>query len=211
MSVKSPILLTRLLTNCGVVALIAGELSLSPAQAAFAPPPVPLHTVTLGWNPVAENPAVYRLHIGSEPLSYTRTVDAGTETKVAVDGVEFGKTYYFAVSAINSGGYEGPLSSEIRVTIAPPPLPVGGIMAVNASGQTGLEWSFPRSELGSSPEFIIEASTDLVNWSPTDTVRYDESSGGDAETARFSWPVQISGDRKFYRLTSRNWMGFSTR
>ena len=174
-------------------------------------PPVTLHTVNLGWDVVPDAGITgYKIYVGTQSQQYTESYDTGFQTTFSASGREFGKTYYFVVTAIGSTGLESVISDQLAVTVAPPPLPVGGQMVSNGSGQPGLQWTFPRSALDSSPAFIVQASSDLVNWTVVDTVLPGQSTGGDAQTLQFNWPVAITGNQKFYRLTARNWMGEST-
>jgi hypothetical protein len=177
-----------------------------------APPFVALgiHTMRLGWIAAPEpDVASYRVQVGTRSKEYDTSYDAGPVTVFPISGLEFGKTYYFVVSAIGSGGLEGDLSDELAVTIAPPPLPGGSRLISSSNGSSGLQWTFPRSGLGSSPEFVVMESEDLVNWKAVATVIPDQSTGGDSQSVHFSWPLQVTGAKMFYRLTARNWMGES--
>lgn len=179
-----------------------------------APPPivptVALYSMNLGWDAVPDTTLTgYRVHVGTQSLQYTTVYDAGLATVFPIPALEYGKTYYFVVSAIGSSGLESVLSDELAVTIATPPLPTGGQVVLAGSGQPGLQWTFPRSALSSSPDFIVSASPDLVNWTPVGTVSSSQSTGGDAQTLQFAWPIQTPATQMFYRLTARNWIGDS--
>jgi hypothetical protein len=169
------------------------------------------HTVPLAWNAVPESGIQgYKVYVGTASRQYSQIYDAGTTPAFSVAAMEFGKTYYFAVTTIGGSGLESDFSTELVVKVAPPPLPVGGAISTDASGQAGLNWSFPVTALDSLPEFIVEASNDLVTWTQVDTVQPAQATGSDSQTLRFSWPFTISGPRKFYRLTARNWLGAAT-
>lgn len=168
-------------------------------------------SIKLGWNAVPETGILgYKVYVGTASNQYTQTYDAGTSLSLTIPDRVLGTTYYFAVKSVGSGGLESVFSGEIAVTIATPPLPAGGAIAVNGSGQRSLSWSFPKAALTASPEFVIEQSVDLVNWTVAATVQPSASTGGNTQTANFSWPVAVSGPRRFYRLTARNWLGTST-
>jgi hypothetical protein len=170
-----------------------------------------LKSIKLGWNAVPETGILgYKVYVGTASKQYTQNYDAGTSLTLTVPDRVLGGTYYFAVKSIGAGGLESALSEEIAVTIATPPLPTGGGMAISGSGQRSLNWIFPKAALTSSPEFVIEQSVDLVNWSVAATVQPSASTGGTTQMANFSWPVAVSGSRRFYRLTARNWLGTST-
>ncbi|MES2920243.1 MAG: fibronectin type III domain-containing protein [Verrucomicrobiota bacterium] len=180
--------------------------------ATAALPPSPGETLTLEWNAVSEPDLQdYRVYVGTQTGQYTRTLDAGTATSVPIDQLEVGQTYYLAVTAIGSTGEESPPSAELVVTIATPPVPTGAQLSPNETGGLALQWTFPSSAMGSSPDFIVQASSDLVNWTEVATVLAENSLGGDGQLEHFSWPVPTTADeRKFYRLTARNWLGSST-
>ena len=76
--------------------------------------------MNLSWYPPADNGGApitgYRIYWGTSSGSYTHSVEVGNVTNYTIIGLENGKTYYFAVAAINSIG-EGPKSHEVRVTI----------------------------------------------------------------------------------------------
>lgn len=169
------------------------------------------HTITLAWDPVSDAEiAGYKVYIGTESQLYTEVLDAGMNAELSVPNMEFGETYYIAVTAVGSGGLESPYSEEIIVTVSPPPLPAGGGISMNDLGQPELHWSFAASALNSAPEFIIQASSDLLTWTTVDTVFPEQSTGGDGETLQFSWLLPMSGPQRFYRLTAENWVGGST-
>ena len=194
--------------STGLEGLLSDEVVVTTATPV---PVVTLHTLTLGWDAVSETGITgYRVHVGTQSRQYTGLHDTGLQTTFPVGGLEFGQTYYFVVSAIGSTGLESAVSDEIAVTVAPPPLPVGGRMVSNGSGQPSLQWTFRRADLGSSPAFIVQASSDLVHWTQVDTVLPGQATGGDAQNLQFAWPVAITtGNRMFYRLTAKNWVGQS--
>ena len=99
---------------------------------------------------------------------------------------------------------------NVFVRIAPPPLPGGTSISMDASGQPALQWTFPASDAGSAPDFIVYSSDDLVRWTVAGTIPVSGSTGGDGQSLHFSWPIQVTERRMFFRLTARNWMGDST-
>ena len=178
-------------------------------NAALTPPAG--NTLTLSWDANPEtNLQDYRVYAGTQSGNYNQTYDAATATSFLIEQLEAGQTYYFAVMAIGSTGLESPLSAELVVTIATPPLPTGSQLTMGASGKLDLQWTFPTSAMGSSPEFRIQASADLENWTEVATVLAESSLGGADQLEHFSWTVPTTVDeRKFYRLTATNWLGSS--
>ena len=194
------------MTNKNPISLLTASflfaLSLSSASAL---------TVPLAWNaPTGVALQGYKVHVGTVSGQYTQTYDVGMSPTFVVPNMTLGNSYYFAVSAIGDTGLESPLSDEINVKVMLPPLPSGGVLAAKSPGQSGLDWTFPKSAVSSYPRFFIEKSTDLVNWTQAAIVTLEQSTGADTQSLKFSWPVTISGPRNFYRLTARNWVGQST-
>jgi hypothetical protein len=194
-----------LLQSLGFVALVLSPLLATSVLADD------LNTIKIGWDAVAEiGIQGYRVYVGTASDQYTLSYDAGLNLDLTIPGMVSGETYFFAVKAIGFGGLESAYSEEIAVTIATPPLPTGGEMTMSGTGELALNWSFPMAAMSSAPEFIIEQSTNLVNWTVAATILPAESTGGTPEMANFSWPIAVSGLSNFYRLTARNWLGMST-
>jgi PA14 domain/Fibronectin type III domain len=83
-------------------------------------------SITLGWNPNAasENITSYRVHMGLTPGLYDWHWEDITEVTYRIDGLTFGTTYYFAVTALNAAGESG-YSSELSYTPMPTPTAPG--------------------------------------------------------------------------------------
>lgn len=104
--------------------------------AAFGSLPTNAASVTLSWNPDS-TPALagYRLHYGTASRSYSSDLAVGAnETSATVSNLQYGRTYYFAVTARNTAGLESAYSAEVSYTApaAPPPM-VSVIAGTNAS------------------------------------------------------------------------------
>jgi len=77
--------------------------------------------VTLAWEPSASPDVLgYKVSYGNSSGSYATTVDSGLMTSSSLDGLEAGKTYYFAVQAYNTTRLESGFSNEVSYTT---PLP----------------------------------------------------------------------------------------
>jgi len=149
--------------------------------------------------------------VGLHSGEYSQTYNVGNSLSYSVEGLGLGQSYYFAVIAIGSTGLESLPSAELVVTVAAPPLPMGSMVASNGSGQFDLQWTFPTAAMSSAPEFIVQASPDLVTWTQVATLLAENSLGGNGQVDRFSWPIPpAAGEPKFYRLTAKNWMGSSS-
>jgi hypothetical protein len=93
-------------------------------------PPTPTPTTgsaTLNWHPPTQNTdgtsltnlAGYTIHYGTNASSLGSSVQLTNPglTSYQIDGLNTGSTYYFAVTANNSGGSSSALSSEVSKTI----------------------------------------------------------------------------------------------
>lgn len=169
--------------------------------------------MNLTWDAVPDTGIQgYRVYVGTQSGQYSMAYLTGAIPIMPVGQLEFGRTYYFTVSTIDGSGVESARATELAVTIAPPPLPMAssvGRIGNNGSGQYALKWAFPAAALGSSPEFIIQASPDLKTWTDHDTVSASEVVSSSGGTANFTWPIQSGGVQMFYRLSARNFMGIA--
>ena len=98
--------------------------------------------VTLTWDapdPPAE-PIGYRIYQGLASRVYDKYADAGTQTEWMMQGLEPGKTYYFAATALYDDGVESGYSNEVSKLI--PVISVPGtlrITGVRVEGQLNFE------------------------------------------------------------------------
>src|SRR5205085_7771374 len=70
--------------------------------------------VTLAWDPNTESDlAGYKVYIGTASGVYTTTIDVGNVTTYTVTGLAPGATYYFVVTAYDTGGLESGFSNEV--------------------------------------------------------------------------------------------------
>jgi hypothetical protein len=212
MAIINPYLNTtkpKLLLNAlGIVAFSCG---LCLTNVSTAAEPSPTHSATLAWDPVPESVLMgHRVLIGTSSGQYTATHEVGLTPQLTLGGLEFGQTYYAVVISLGNDGLESEPSSELVFTVAPPPLPSATQVAIDGSGQVVLQWSFSKAALGSSPEFVIQASPDLSQWAEVETVSADQPAAEEGGMVKFVRPIAAAGPQMFYRLTARNWMGEST-
>ncbi|MCU0770852.1 MAG: fibronectin type III domain-containing protein [Verrucomicrobia bacterium] len=80
--------------------------------------------VTLAWDPSPDaGIASYRVHYGTLSGTYTATTNAGLATNLTVSGLNVGKTYWFAATAVGTNDLESHFSNEVGYTVPiPPPL-----------------------------------------------------------------------------------------
>jgi len=82
----------------------------------FAAAPVEAASVKLAWDPTENNAVVgYKIHYGVETGKYTKTlqVKGRRTTSAVVEGLEDGKTYFFAITSYDAKGKESKHSAEI--------------------------------------------------------------------------------------------------
>ena len=120
--------------NASGQSVYSNELSAAPAASTSVPAAPVLNTATAGDKQVtlfwaaATGATGYKVYYGTAPGVYGAPVSVGNVTSYTVTGLINGTTYYFAVSATNTGG-ESVRSNEMSAApAAPPPLP-GGLTA----------------------------------------------------------------------------------
>lgn len=72
-------------------------------------------TATLSWNPVSPPLTGYKVYYGTTSQTYSPSVDVGNTTSTMIS-LPIGTTYYFALTAYNSGGESG-FSQEVSKPI----------------------------------------------------------------------------------------------
>jgi len=74
--------------------------------------------IGLAWNANPElSLAGYILYYGFQSKGYSGSIDIGNQTKYSIKGLEHDKTYYFAVTAYDIYGDEGPFSAEVKYSV----------------------------------------------------------------------------------------------
>lgn len=163
------------------------------------------HTVALAWEAVPEtNVTGYRVHVGTQSGVYTQTREAGLDLSHVVTNLEFGKTYYFAVSAVNENAEASDFSTELAVTLAPPPPTTANTLSLTAPGQADLRWQYSKLDAGSTTEFVIYASSNLVTWNEAGIVLPSQPAASVGDTLVFSWPMETTAGKMFFRVTARS-------
>ena len=121
------LLLIGLFTSAALVAACGGgteeQTANDPAPvSAPAPPPATARTgtATLLWDAPVNSVTGYRVYYGTSSRSYSQALGSGafvaTSTYV-VTGLQSGRTYYFAVTAVDAAGVESGFSNEASKTI----------------------------------------------------------------------------------------------
>lgn len=116
-------------------------------------------TVTLAWNPPADNSAAgFYIYSYEEGTDTPVRMDAGLTTRKSIGGLREGLQYRFAVTAYNTERVESPRSNEVVVEI---PVPI--LLNRPAGPAAVREVRFPAAP---GLAYVVEASTNLLDWSP---------------------------------------------
>jgi fibronectin type 3 domain-containing protein len=81
---------------------------------------VPAGSALLSWSAPSGSVAGYRVYYGTASRSYVQAKGSGlyvTNTTYTVPSLSSGKTYYFAVTAVDASGKESAYSSEATKAI----------------------------------------------------------------------------------------------
>ncbi len=84
--------------------------------------PAPQHSVSLSWNASTSTVAGYKVYRGSQTGGPYVAVNSATEagTSFVDNAVTAGQTYYYVVTAVDSGGTESVYSNQVQAVIPTP-------------------------------------------------------------------------------------------
>lgn len=120
-------------------------------------------SASVSWKPSSNTNAVaYDIYYGVSSGTYTKAISVGNVTNATVSGLIEGATYFFAARALDSSGAESGFSPEVSYTVPSPAASLG------SAGSTSGGFSFTVSGVPGYT-YVIQASTDLVNWTPVHT------------------------------------------
>jgi hypothetical protein len=123
-----------------------------------------LGSATISWNASpSSNVAGYDIYYGTSSGNYTSAVPVSNVTNVTIRGLISGVTYYFAAASYDSSGNISALSPEISGTVGSTSSSGAATLTLPLASPGGGQFSFTVSGL-SSGQYIVQASTDLVNW-----------------------------------------------
>jgi len=92
--------------------------------AIFIPAAAHAAEVSLAWDPNAEpDLAGYRVYYGLGSRNYDKVMEVGSSTSCVVTGLEQGRTYYFAATAVNAANVESDFSNEVSAALSTSNLP----------------------------------------------------------------------------------------
>jgi hypothetical protein len=109
--------------------------------------------------------AGYDIYYGTSSGNYTSVVPVSNVTNVTIRGLINGVTYYFAAASYDSSGNLSSLSPEISGTVGSTSSSGSGsaTLTLPLASPGGGQFSFTVSGT-SAGQYIVQASTDLVNW-----------------------------------------------
>lgn len=154
------------------------------------------HAVSLAWDDSHDlNVVGYRLHYGTQSGNYTSTVDVGNVTSATLDLPADGQTYYIAATSYDADDGESGYSNETAITTTS--TTSASVSPIDVITNTGFsENGHFHFNVGGVPgrQYVIEASTNLINWVAVQTntapfVFVDD--GSSAYSKRFYRPVAL--------------------
>jgi hypothetical protein len=114
-------------------------------------------SIALSWQPAGSGNAGFYIYYGTGSHAYSNIVTVGNTNQAVISGLTFGTTYYFAAQAYDSAGHESALSGEVSF--------VAGSATLTPTNLGGHRMSFSlQGSTGQS--YIVQVSTNLVNWVP---------------------------------------------
>ena len=136
--------------------------------------------------------AGYKVYLGSQSGTYNTSNDVGLATRQIVSSLEFGRTYYFAVTAYDRDGQESGFSTEVTYTA-----PIDGTNACAVPLGLTFSGATPTISFTGEPgrKYYVQASGDLLAWQTIHVVPVSS-----AETCRWSDPDAASFSKRFYRV-----------
>jgi hypothetical protein len=89
------------------------------AFAALLSPAFATSSANLAWDPSPEPDITgYRVKYGTSSGNYSQSIDVGNVTTATIPNLTAGQTYYFVVTAFNSGAMESTPSNEVTFALA---------------------------------------------------------------------------------------------
>jgi fibronectin type 3 domain-containing protein len=168
----------------------------------FAQSVVHAGEVNLAWDPNTEpDVAGYRLYYGLGSRNYDQVMDVGNSTSCVVTGLEQGRTYFFAATAVNTANLESDFSNEVSATLSTsnlPPLSNAGsdqnvnegiLITLNGANSTDPEGgalTYAWSQVSGTPVTLSNPSAAQTTFLPPNV-------GPNGETLGFQLTVTDSG------------------